>query len=288
MEFINENLELISTIGSICNLLTVGALYIYMHLTRQSKGKKLTISWYIFGFLFPIITYFVFVSKNKKDTIESYKLCPTCGERCPADHIVCGKCAAALPDEAVAPVIVKTSPKAITASLVAFFLFFAATVAFEGVSVYSIATDLFSELVDYDDEIPSYRIGFENEEGLTVYYDMMGNTYQDPNEVIIYDRDGGKYTYTEESIFEFYYIDEKGEKFDYYYCYVDSDGYFYYDTEDEIFIDESWWDGDDFDEEYFYYEYKYFDEEGNVYYDAMEASWNEKGELITEENDVNK
>ena len=34
----------------------------------------------------------------------------------------------------------------------------------------------------------------------------------------------------------------------------------------------------------YYYEYL-VDEDGNIYYDAFEASWNEKGELITAEND---
>ena len=35
----------------------------------------------------------------------------------------------------------------------------------------------------------------------------------------------------------------------------------------------------------YYYEYL-TDEKGNIYYNADEASWNEKGELITAENDT--
>ena len=36
-----------------------------------------------------------------------------------------------------------------------------------------------------------------------------------------------------------------------------------------------------------YYEDRYIDEEGNLYYYADEVSWNEKGEIITAENDPN-
>ena len=38
---------------------------------------------------------------------------------------------------------------------------------------------------------------------------------------------------------------------------------------------------------YKYYNDYYVDEEDNKYYWAEEASWNEKGELITAENDPN-
>ena len=38
---------------------------------------------------------------------------------------------------------------------------------------------------------------------------------------------------------------------------------------------------------YRYYDDVYLDEEGNIYYYAETASWNEKGEIITAENDPN-
>ena len=41
-----------------------------------------------------------------------------------------------------------------------------------------------------------------------------------------------------------------------------------------------------YDEGYRYYNYPYVDAEGNIYFCAYEASWNEKGELITAENDI--
>ena len=92
------------------------------------------------------------------------------------------------------------------------------------------------------------------------------------------------------------YVDSNDNEYDTFNCYVDEEGYFYYDEDFIITWDDSDYDYDAdlddceewFDEEnYRYYQDRYVDEEGNIYYYADQASWNEKGELITAENDPN-
>ena len=142
-----------------------------------------------------------------------------------------------------------------------------------------------------------------------VFYDKMGNSYDDDENVLLYDQEGRTYTYTveeyvdeEDDYFtyeEYYYVRDDGKKYLFYDCYVTDEGWFYCDkalalelytpdtstmTEEELdkYYDELL---EQETAEYKYYDYPYTDEHGNIYYCAYEASWNENGELITAAND---
>ncbi len=141
-------------------------------------------------------------------------------------------------------------------------------------------------------------------------YDKKGNRYTYSDEYIVEHDDS----------FEDVgpcYVSEDGESFDYDLVYVDENGWFVYDEKnefrrsdefnkmlmgDDFYYDEAsdqffYHDGGIVSEEditahmynvflnYRYYEMPYYDEDGAAYYHASEASWNEKGELITAEND---
>ena len=145
------------------------------------------------------------------------------------------------------------------------------------------------------------------DERFTAYYDKEGKAYTDPNEVVIYGKDGEVYTpvfetdvldgiFSGENEYEYlsYYADNDGNKYDIYLCYVDEEGYFYFDEDEEIFYDEAnyeeyFGDSEDYidEETYRYYYDRYIDYDGNIFYWAEEVSWNEKGEIITAENDPN-
>ena len=56
----------------------------------------------------------------------------------------------------------------------------------------------------------------------------------------------------------------------------------YFDYDEEYEFDDLFEEQD-----YRYYYDRYIDKEGNFYYYAEEVSWNEKGEIITAENDPN-
>lgn len=142
-----------------------------------------------------------------------------------------------------------------------------------------------------------------------VFYDKMGNRYEDEESVLLYDKDGRTYTYSAEEYedeesglgyYEEFYVRDDGEKYFIYDCYVTEEGWFYCDkactlemyaddtaamTEEEL---DAYYNAlvELYGEEYKYYDYPYTDETGNLYYCAYEASWNENGELITAENDA--
>ncbi len=298
MEFLQQYGDILSTLATIVNLICVGALYVYMHNTMQERGEKLKIRWYVCGYLFTLITFLVFRSKVKSLPGKNTIVCPSCGEACPDTYQICGRCLVPLPkkEETIIP---EYSPKTTKTALVVFVCTYVITLVFGVAATVGIAGEIFSDYLGLDDY--EMRIPVVDADGNKVFYDKMGNAYENEDDVILYGEDGSKYTYFETEDYDCFFVGEDGTKYEYYNCYVTAvDGWFYYDEDYELFCGEYECDEDYFDEEYSYdeeiyefdlddyryYDYKYYDEEGNEYYYAGEASWNEKGELITAENDI--
>lgn len=282
-------------------------LLLFMNFSAKHRNKKLSAGWYICGFLFPFITFLVFLSQRKKFPGPTTKVCYQCENKYPDSFQMCTRCLIDLP-EIDREENTKNEKKA-KAFCVGYILTtvvtFVAGIAL-GVSVAAMVADEFAAL-------GTSRLGVYDESGNLVYYDKMGNAYEDPYAVVIYDKDGNTYTYTTEPgdfFEETYYVSEQGDKYDSYSCYVDLDGNFYYDKDGEVWCDydeeeyediyeeddpEDSYTEEDFDdiyeqlmsdiENYRYYDDILTDGKGNYYYWAEEASWNEKGELITAEND---
>lgn len=159
----------------------------------------------------------------------------------------------------------------------------------------------------FDDSWMEDRIAVDG-----VFYDKMGNSYEKGEDVLLYDEQGRTYTYTVEeyedsedewfTYTEYYYVRDDGEKYFSYDCYITEDGWFYCDKAGSLETYSVETEGmsekeldayynellESADDEYKYYDYLYTDGNGNFYYYAEEASWNEKGELITAENDPTK
>lgn len=111
-------------------------------------------------------------------------------------------------------------------------------------------------------------------EHLTTYYDKMGNEYNELDVTIdMYDRGGNKYVYTVKGLFEpSVYVDENGKEYDADKCFIDSDGWFYYDENGSLKIEE------DYD---WYICLRYEDADGNKYFQLGDASFRfyENGEI---------
>lgn len=102
------------------------------------------------------------------------------------------------------------------------------------------------------------------------YYDMKGNRYFSFEDVLYYDRDGN--TYVSENR-----IDESGkynnvlvntvsgEEYPSFLCYIDQDGYLYYDKDEKLQYNDR--DG------------MYYDEQGNRYCFIVSVEWDKNGEL---------
>ncbi len=301
MEYMMENVAIFSPIISVLNVLTIVFVILYMHYTAKYKNHELSVAWYILAFFFSLPTAIVFAVKSKKFRHENTKVCAQCGDKYPETFTMCSRCLIDLP-ELDDPQRMKKKKLGKIFGV----LFGAVSVATVVVitALVIIVVQQTMDLMQFDNNF-SYRIPIETAAGEKLYLDKEGNVYTDPWEVVIYDRDGNTYTYEikeiedeEYGLYEdSFYVDEEGNNYESYYCYVDEEGYFYYDEEMEIcwddsdydYEDEAEYDFDDLFEEqdYRYYEDRYIDEEGNVYYYAEEVSWNEKGEIITAENDPN-
>ena len=305
-QMMNQMMDMYSEIFKYYPILTIIGIMatafcvLFMHFSAQHRNHKLGVGWYICGVLFGPWTVLVFLLKRRDFPGPDLKVCPSCGNRCPVNFEVCNRCLVELPE-------VDTAEKAKQKKLSK--IFGIGIIITEVVSLVAgavlgatMAKSIFEMVGDidsyYNDE---YRIAVDG-----VFYDKKGNSYEKGSDVVLYDKEGRAYTYTTETenqdIYyydEEYYVRDDGEKYFVYDCYVTSEGWFYCDkasTLEYYYPDTEKMSQEELDAYYqlqvnqegdgyrYYYEYL-VDEDGNIYYDAFEASWNEKGELITAEND---
>ncbi len=282
---------------AVLEILCVVFSILFMHYSAQYRNQKLSLGWYICGVLFGLWTVIIFLIKRKDFPGPKTKVCYQCGRKFPDSFQMCTNCLIDLPE-------IKTEEKEKQRKLgkgfgIGLIITYAAALIVGIVMGATVLSD-FGDLLDMTD-----RISVNG-----VFYDKKGNSYEDEKGVLLYDEDDRTYTYTEIektedewSYTDYYYVRDDGKKYSAYDCYVSEDGWFYCDmahvlemynpdTENmseeelELYYQESIEaDGG----EYRYYkDNKYMDKDGNIYYNASEASWNEKGELITAENDTSE
>lgn len=293
-EYLIEDVAIFSPIISILQMLSFVFVILYMNYTAKYKNHDLSVAWYILAVFFPVPVAIAFAIKSKKFRHENTKVCSQCGDKYPETFTMCSRCLIELPELDDPKRMKKKKLGKVFGGL------FAVVTVATIVTFVALFTTVFQEtmsMMDYEDSlVQSYRIGVPDENDEYVYYDKEGNTYTDPDEVVIYGKDGEAYKsivkenelggiFFDDTSEYGYYVDSKGNTYDIYLCYVDEDGYFYYDEECEIDWDDMAYDEDAAEENYRYYHDVFTDDEGNIYYYADEASWNEKGELITAEND---
>ncbi|MBR4049369.1 MAG: hypothetical protein IKK09_02625 [Clostridia bacterium] len=301
METLLTSMAVYIPVVAVLEILSVLFSLLFMHYSAKYRNQKLSAGWYVCGILFGFWTIIVFLIKRKDFPGEDAKVCAQCGDVYLKDAVQCPKCGTDLPEaNADEKKKQKKLSRIFGAAIVVTFIVAVAVGIIFGV--------VFSEGV-IDDKLldENYRIAVNG-----VYYDKMGNSYEDETEVLLYDEEGRIYTYTleevadkEDDFFSYeeeYYVRDDGKKYLIYDCYVTQDGWFYCDkayelemyspdtstmTEEEL---DAYYEGNMelYEADYKYYDYPYADKEGNLYYDAYEASWNEKGELITAENDPTK
>lgn len=293
VDVISQNMSVISGVLTILQKVTA---ILYINFTAKYKNQDISPGWYIFAFFFPVLAAIVFAVKSKKFRHENTKVCEQCGDKYPETFTMCSRCLINLPE--------LDDPKHMQKKKLG--KIFALILAVVTVLTIMLCASIVKGTIDLSECSESNRIAIETVAGETFYFDKMGEAYSQPDQVPLYDRDGEVYTRTikeiEDDVFGgtykmALYVDSKDNDYNPYNCYVDEDGYFYYDKEMKICWDDSDYDYEDEyeyeledifkDEDYRYYQDRYVDEEGKIYYYADQASWNHKGELITAENDPN-
>lgn len=275
---------------------------LFMHYSAKHRNYQLSLSWYICGVLFGLWTVIIFLIKRKDFPGPKTKACYQCGRKFPDTFQMCSNCLIDLPE--IKPEEKEKQRKISRGFGTAVIVTYIAALIVGIIMGVTVSKSFFDTLADID---YVERIAVNG-----VYYDKKGKCYNNDQNVALYDKEGRIYTYTVEEIKneedeffnfdEYYFVRDDGEKYSFYDCYVTEGGWFYCDKggflepfeEDTSSMSEEELDAyykeqlEDNCAAYKYYDYPYTDKDGNVYYRADEASWNEKGELITAENDITK
>lgn len=245
----------------------------------KARGSENTTVWMILAFFFPVITGIVYAFKRNSIVPNVPKTCVNCNNVANAKAVFCTNCGGT----AFAPFPIEGKEKntknkniALTIGIVAIVI----SILFSVLSFTSLfrsfdsLDDLFNGVFDYDQnddfdfdydddwEYGLTRYGF-NVDGEIVYYDMKGNSYSDANDVLLYDSNSAAYKFdSEDQEFE----TKDGKEYNMFYCYLDENGYFFYDINDQLFSSS--------------YEDYYLDTNGNRFYYFENVSWNKDGKMI--------
>ena len=143
----------------------------------------------------------------------------------------------------------KGSKPFLVASIIAFVL----SIIFMVVSVISMGVGFIKSEVD--------------DEPLVTYYDLHGNEYDNRYDVPLYDAHGNIYTYKSAWFKVGTYTDQNGKSYDGNYCYLNEDGYFYFDENEELrpYIDSKDYYTDGETIYYSLFNRVYWDADGSMY-----------------------
>lgn len=293
------DLALFFPVLSILQLLSMIFSILFMHYSAQYRNRKLSLGWYICGVLFGFWTVIIFLIKRKEFPGPKTKVCYQCERKYPDSFKMCTNCLIDLPD--IVPEEKEKQRKLSKGFGIGVIITYVAALIVGIILGVAVGKSVFDVLtgIDYIERIPVNG----------VYYDKEGKSYNNDENVALYDEEGRVYMYTVEeaateedellTFDEYYFVRDDGEKYSVYDCYVTEEGWFYCDKggflglfeEDTSSMSQEELDAyykeqlEDNCAEYKYYDDSiYTDKDGNIYYRADEASWNEKGELITAEN----
>lgn len=262
---------------------------------KSNKNQKQAM-WMVLTFFFPLIAGIVYACTRNKPPVNATKVCGTCGAVIDGSMTFCPHCGNSnfvFSDNTTDMVKHKRTANVLFGVSVGSFVIAVILYCVFAFNIFSVALDDMPDSldgIDIEDFDFSYgyneKYGYTDEKGNTVYYDRLGNAYNESEDVLYYDAHGNVYTY-EADEFAF----ESANDVEHYedYCYVDADGYFYIDVVAEE-SDSGMRETISYDENTGYYA----DKDGNTYYLAYEISWDKDGNLVDSytgdilENEINK
>lgn len=296
---------IISMLANIFSILFSVMIMLTIGFDLKVHGKKDRALWMVLSFFFPVIVGIVYLIKRNSYKNNAPKICLNCNTPASPDAVFCTNCGGTNLQSAKNPETDKNEKSRNTTfiigivSLVLSVTLSITALAFT-ISSFGGLDELLNNVIgyidddnydfdfdsDYDFDLDNYfdedYYGYKDTEinhyaytsnGNAVYYDMKGNAYFNSSEVLYYDKNDVAYRY-DKADGEFESTVNDDVEINAYYCYIDKDGYLYYDSDDLL----EW--QDEYDENADEYSGYYCDVLGNKYYDVMDVSWNSEGKLV--------
>lgn len=236
------------------------ALAINNDASARDLQKRTTYA--VLAFFFPLVVGVIYLCKRSKMQKVHPKMCNRCCNYVEENAAVCPYCSSSH----FSTYHNDKSKKLKKSSIV--FLVLAVVLYVVGVVLANFAAvPLANSIVDKG--INSVTSGDENPLDELSFYDMKGNAYKNMEDVIYYAKDGSQYVNVrDEKTYESFFVNTKDEtqKYESLKCFVDKDGYFIYDADGAIDLDDTYMTAKD--------------SEGNVYYPAEIVGWDSSGTLL--------
>ncbi|MDE5604812.1 MAG: hypothetical protein K2I73_04425 [Eubacterium sp.] len=238
-------------------ILSIVSIIIAVSNDSKGRGVKNRELWTRRTLLSPFIIGLVYYFQKDSLETEAAKICVNCGADFDDNKYVCPNCRGTqytfgeVPNKAVYLAKAKKWAKISVISFVVYIVMMASVFVAAAVLPEPEPENIESDACHF-----VYVV-----DGVDTYYDMLGNSYNDPNDVLYYDRFGNVYQYHRENGT----FTCNGYEYFSYSSYVDKNGYFVYDDNRTLtYVDIGEW----------------MDSDNNIYYNYFCASWDSEGNLI--------
>ena len=240
----------------------------------KARDLKSTTAFSVLAFFFPVIVGIVYAfARNSAQKNNHPKLCTNCNMTVNEAEFACPKCGNTNLSVWADPNAPKLKKKSINLFIIAIVIYVVAII-FTTVFTVKVMIDVAENPQEFEDSIYGLIDEFEQYEALgdyddnIVFYDKLGNQYDDWDDVVYYDKDGNKYILAvdDDSYLGFFVNIETKEKYPSENCFVDEEGNFvYFENPDALTMNDDY--------------ISYTDAEGKIYYDASNAVWDADGNL---------
>lgn len=247
-------MSIVSNLILIILLCTLGVasrvfLTLAVYFDCKAKGVKALLLWTllpaVFGWI-PAVVYACVRSSVAKDSV----VCRQCGSQIPSGAAFCPRCGYTQPKQV-------QNAKNSRVFIILFAVVYAAAVLVTGTLYFNVfrtvfenggsVSDFFDEdgdfegedFYNFDEDAAEEEAQDEAEDEAqdrteSTYYDIKGNAYDDADDVVYYDAKGASYRFSSD---DFCYKDDDGNAYASLQCFLDENGYFYFDKENKLTYD---------------------------------------------------
>lgn len=256
-------IPLVAVLAVIAVLLFETGAILAVYNDSKGRGAKNNILWTVLTLLSPFIVGLVYYFSKDSLASGAPRMCTQCGAMYENEKFICPNCGgtqSVFCEVTDKQMYLKKAKKWVKISIISLVVYFVLLVSVGLLSAF--LPD--SQYGSYENE-PSDAIHYAYDvDGAETYYDLIGNSYTDPNAVLYYDEMGNVYQYDK---YAHKFICDGKEYFSFY-AFVDENGYFVYNDQSALSYDSDSDAGN------------WVDENNNKYFNYFCASWDADGNLV--------